>query len=134
MDELLPEGVRQLAGQGTGWALFCFAIAALVWLYRKTNTDRERAESEKHALQEKRIEEARETVRTLHEGAQANIRMAAALEQQAQSRHALFELVTQMERDMERNNESWKPQAQNFERKLDEILRLLQEILRRREP
>lgn len=111
MEGLIIEAGRLLLTQGIGWVVAVLSVGGLIWLYLKTNTDREKAEGIRSELQEKRIVEARETVKVLHVGTEANVRMASALEEQAHSGQALLQLMTQMERDMDRNNEAWKPQV-----------------------
>jgi hypothetical protein len=114
MEQLIPEGVRLLAQQGTGWVLFLFVTAGGVWVLRRLLSDQQRwmllyegCQKASQDIQEKRLGEARETTAALNAGAAANMKLALSMDARTQSLETLATLVTQMNRDMERNREMW---------------------------
>lgn len=122
MDGVLTESVKELASQGTGYILaIVFGIIA-VYIYNRLSKQLSEDRTIRDALQEKRIVEARETVSTLYQGVQANVKMAQALDDQSSSRQAFMQLLSQMERGIERNNESWKPEVARIHNTLADIL------------
>lgn len=122
MENLFTETVKELASQGTGYLLaIVFGLIAF-YIYNRLCKQLADDRAIRDALQEKRIVEARETVLTLHQGVQANVKIAQALDEQSSSRQAFMQLLSQMERDIERNNESWKPEVARIHTSLADIL------------
>lgn len=111
MESLIPEGIKQIAQQGFGYLMSCFAIAGLIWVLLRRDKEREAWDDRVTKLQEAWRAESLQTIKALHEGTLANSKLAAAQEATIASRNALHQLVVQMERDMDRNNEAWKPQV-----------------------
>lgn len=119
MESLIPEGIRQLATQGTGWVLFCFAMGALFWTFRKLLV-----------LMDARGEEKSSMVLALREGAEANADLARSIRDRTGAFEALSVLVTQLSRDYASNNERWRERVGGMEKTLDEIQREQREVKR----
>lgn len=110
METLIPEGIRQLASQGTGWLLFLFAAAACVWLFRRLLT----------TLQE-RITEATTVALALRESAEATAELAQAVKDRTSAFDALSVLVSQQVKDYATNNQNWEKTGARWERMLEDI-------------
>lgn len=118
MESILTEATRQFLGQGLGWGM-AVIFGILAWLtLQKREADRSQCDKEIREIYRERIAEAASLIRSMDQATKGMVDMAAALEEQATARQALFQLVSQMERDMDKNNEAWKPLV-------SEILRVL---------
>lgn len=138
MDGVLIEAVRSLASQGTGWLVAIILGFACAYLFKRFQTAQndclaahQVAQSQREALQEKRVIEARETVAVLNTGSQANLELARSIAARTEALNNLTQLVTQMERDMANNDGHWQQRVRGMEESLADITRRLEELQRR---
>lgn len=138
MEALGTELVRALALQGTGWLLFCLATIAGVLIFRKllevqaTSVENiKEADKLRQDLQEKRIVEAKETVAVLHEGAQANQKLADSVGVRTETLNRVVELQMAIEKDIENNNANWQLRMAALDKAVDEIRRLMVDCKRK---
>lgn len=89
--DLIPEGIRALAAQGTGWLLFCFAMAACSWLFRRLLK-----------VLDDRIEEAKAVVLALRVSGEASAELAQSIRDRTAAFELLSALVTQQGKDFAR--------------------------------
>lgn len=130
MTDLLPEGIRALATQGTGWLLFCFACGAVVWLFRLLQASQATCAQQQRDLSEKRIEEARQTVTAMAAHAQAQIDLVESMRDRTEVLRSLDQNVTQLRRDTDAYQGRWQDRVIGWERSLEEALRRLEELQR----
>jgi uncharacterized protein Yka (UPF0111/DUF47 family) len=119
MDSLIPEGIRQLASQGTGWLLFLFAGAACIWLFRRLL-----------AVLEKMIEDGKTAVLALRENGEANTDLAQSVQARTGAFDRLAEAVMQLIRDISNNDTAWRDRVSRLEKNLDEIRAEQREVRR----
>lgn len=121
MEALASDLVKSLAVQGTGWILFLLAAIACFWLLKKLLTAQADCQKIGETLSEKRLEEAKEAMRILNEGTQANLKLADNLEQRTQTFQTVAQLVQQM-RDAQTTGLSyWQERVGNIEKALSRI-------------
>jgi hypothetical protein len=132
VEALGTELVRALALQGTGWLLFCLATIAGVLIFRKllevqaTSVENiKEADKLRQDLQEKRIVEAKETVAVLHEGAQANQKLADSVGVRTETLNRVVELQMAIEKDIENNNANWQLRMAALDKAFAEIRQLM---------
>jgi hypothetical protein len=121
MDAFVPEGIRQLAGQGTGWLIATMLVAVILWLYRRLETVQTASETARELLHEKRLLEARETLGALNEVAKAQTELADAITARTETLKTIAALVTQIERDIGSQYEHWQLRVTGIERILEEL-------------
>lgn len=138
METLGTELVRTLALQGTGWLLFCLATIAGVLIFRKllevqaTSVENiKEADKLRQDLQEKRIIEAKETVAVLHEGAQANQKLADSVGVRTETLNRVVELQMAIEKDIESNNANWQLRMAALDKAVDEVRRIMVDCKRK---
>jgi prophage DNA circulation protein len=128
MDSLIPEGIRQLASQGTGWVLFLFASAFAFWLLSQLLKSKQicadqaaQATEAREQLQERRVEEARQTAAALGAAATTLADLASSVKDRTSTLDMLVNLVKQTARDIEQNGLRWQDRVANIDRMLDDI-------------
>lgn len=121
MDAFVPEAIRQLAGQGTGWLLFVIALAACFWLFKRLQDVQDAAEKARELLHEKRLAETRETLRALNDVAVAQAKLADSIKERTETLKTIAELVTQIERDTAHAYEHWQGRVKGMEQSLARI-------------
>lgn len=138
MESLAYELIKSLASQGTGYILFCLSTIAGVLIFRKllevqaTSIENMKdADRLRQELQEKRIIEAKETVGVLHEGAQANQRLAESVGVRTETLNRVVELQMAIERDIENNNENWQLRVAAIDKGMSELRQLVIDSLRK---
>jgi hypothetical protein len=117
----VPEGIRQLAGQGTGWLIATMLVAVILWLYRRLESIQIASEAARELLHEKRLLEARETLGALNEVAKAQTELADAITARTETLKTIAALVTQIERDIGSQYEHWQLRVTGIERILEEL-------------
>jgi hypothetical protein len=138
VEALGTELIRTLALQGTGWLLFCLSTIAGVLIFIKllgvqaTSVENiKEADKLRQDLQEKRIIEAKETVAVLHEGAQANQKLADSVGVRTETLNRVVELQMAIEKDIENNNTNWQLRMAALDKAVDEIRRLMVDCKRK---
>lgn len=135
MESLGIEGIRLLAQNGVFAILFLFACALSAYLFlRLQNTQAsclelyKEGEALREQLQEKRISETRETTQMLYNGSQANQKLADGLADVTKSLNAVTQVVTQLCQSKDSNNEYWRHWANNFDGKMADLSRRIEEL------
>lgn len=126
MESLATDLVKSLAVQGTGWILFLLAAIACFWLLRKLLSAQADCQKIGETLSEKRLEEAKEAMRILNEGTQANIKLAENLEQRTQTFQTVAQLVQQMRDAQTTGLAYWQERVSNIEKTMSRIEERLQ--------
>jgi methylthioribose-1-phosphate isomerase len=139
MDGLIQEGIRQIASQqGAGWVLFLFASAFAFWLLlqllkSKTVCAQQYAQATeaREQLQEKRVEEARQTAAALSAAANTLADIGESMKDRTNTLDSLVTLVKQTARDIEQNGLRWQDRVSAIDKTLNDISRCQVEILHR---
>lgn len=126
MESLATDLVKSLAVQGTGWILFLLAAIACFWLLKKLLSAQADCQKIGETLSEKRLEEAKEAMRILNEGTQANIKLAENLEQRTQTFQTVAQLVQQMRDAQTTGLAYWQERVSNIEKTMSRIEERLQ--------
>lgn len=100
MDSLIPEGIRALASQGTGWLLFCFSSAGAYVLLRLLLKSKQDCMDLSETLHEKRLEEAKLFAAAMNSTATALTDLHNSMDQRTLSLNSLVALGTQTERSV----------------------------------
>jgi PleD family two-component response regulator len=134
MENIATEGFRTLAAQGTGWLLFCIAVAGGIWLFKsllqaKSDllTTQQAAQAATEIIWRERLVEKEAALTLIHAGTLTNQKLAENLEAAREANEALATLVQQIDRDMKVNDTHWKAWAASTDKCFLEIMRLLNE-------
>jgi len=137
-ESLAAELIKSLASQGTGYILFCISAIAGALIFRKllevqatSIENMKEADRLRQELQEKRIIEAKETVGVLHEGAQANQKLAESVGIRTETLNRVVELQMAIEKDIEGNNENWQRRVDALDKNVGELRQLIIDSLRK---
>jgi hypothetical protein len=139
MDGLIQEGIRQIAtNQGAGWVLFLFASGFAFWLLlqllkSKTICAQQvaRETEAREVLQEKRVEEARETAAALGAAATTLAEIGSSMKDRTNTLESVVTLTKQVARDIEQNGLRWQDRVAMIERTLADVSKCQVEILHR---
>lgn len=128
MDAFLPQGIRDLAGQGTGWLAACLLTGVCWWLLKlllESKKDCMTLQKEcgdaRDLSHEKRIAEATTTALALRSSADASAVLAQSIRDRTVAFDNLATLVTQMARDMEVRRPMWIAEIESIKRSLADI-------------
>lgn len=110
MDAIIPPGVRELAGQGTGWLLFIALLGFTGWLL-KEHLDLLKANSKM----------AEVVALALRESGEANGALAQSVRDRTPAFDALSQVVMQQGRDHEANNKAWEGWAARHDQATKDI-------------
>jgi hypothetical protein len=132
MEAIATGAFKALAGQGTGWLLFCIASAVAALLFRellKAKSDlltvQQNAQAATEVVWRERLTEKEAALTIIHAGTMTNQRLAENLLAAKQANEAVALLVQQMDQGMKSNDTHWKLWAAGTERTLDDILNAL---------
>ena len=135
MENLAAELIKSLASQGTGYILFCLSTVAGVLIFRKllevqatSIENMKEADRLRQELQEKRIIEAKETVNVLHEGAQANQKLAESVGVRTETLNRVVELQMAIEKDIENNNDNWQLRVAALDKGVELLSKAISEL------
>jgi hypothetical protein len=141
MEVFVPEGLRQLANQGTGWLVACLLAAAFAWamkalLQAKQDcvTMQKECTDARDANHEKRIAEATAMAIALRSSAEANVLLAASMKEPVAALHNLAQLINQLLRDTETRRSVWLGELDSIKRGLADNRQQLEAMQRRGGP
>jgi hypothetical protein len=141
MDAFIPQGLRDLAGQGTGWLVACLLACAFAWAMREllrskqTCMDMQKECSDaRDTSHEKRIAEATTIAIALRSSAEANVLLAQSMKEPVAALHNLAQLINQLLRDTETRRPMWLGELDAIKRGLAENRQQLEAMQRRGGP